>query len=293
MRESLICLDVGGTEIKAAAVGRDGMLLDGIQYFPADSHAPAGRILDHIAKIIRTVSPQDAAVAGVHFAFPGPFDYERGISLMQGQDKYEALYGLDLRGAMQRRLPGLKGETIRFVNDVSAFALGEMHFGRFKALRKVMFLCIGTGCGSAFGVEGRLADESVPGVPPRGYVYPTPFLDSCIDDEISRRGLMRLTEQILGEPLDGYALACRIQAGDAKAERCFLMFGERLRDAAALFLPAFRPEGLCIGGQITKSAKLFLPPLAAYCRDQGVHLWVTEDTSEMALRGLSLLEQAE
>ena len=112
---------------------------------------------------------------------------------MQGLDKYDALYGVDLRQELLHRLSGaglegLEGEDIRFINDVSAFALGEMYFGNARGAEKAMFICIGTGCGSAFGVEGRLADESTPGVPPKGYVYPVPFLDSCIDDYLSKRG---------------------------------------------------------------------------------------------------------
>ena len=50
---------------------------------------------------------------------------------MRNLDKYDALYGVNLRESLQRRLAplGLPGESIRFINDVSAYALGEMRFG--------------------------------------------------------------------------------------------------------------------------------------------------------------------
>ena len=36
-QNAVVCLDVGGTEIKAAPVGLEGVLLSPIHYFPADS----------------------------------------------------------------------------------------------------------------------------------------------------------------------------------------------------------------------------------------------------------------
>lgn len=164
-----------------------------------------------------------------------------------------------------------------------------MRFGRAAGAQRAMFICIGTGCGSAFGIGGRLAEDTAPGVPPDGYVYAFPFLDGCIDDYISKRGLLRLTAERLGEPLDGLALAMRAQRGDAAAAGCFRLFGGRLRDALLPFLRDFRPDCLCLGGQITKSAALFLAPLQDACGALGTRLHVAADTSHTALQGLSVL----
>lgn len=181
-------------------------------------------------------------------AFPGPFDYERGICLIRGLDKYESLYGTDLRRELSGRL-GIGPERIRFANDAAAFALGEMGFGQARGAERVLCVCIGTGCGSAFGVGGELVTGGMPGVPKDGYLYGQPFLEGCIDDAISRRGLMALTKERLGEALDGKALARRALDGDDAAGKCFLAFGGRLRDALEPFLEAFRPEALCLGGR--------------------------------------------
>lgn len=37
-------------------------------------------------------------------ALPGPFDYHRGISLIKGVNKFDNLFGLDVRMAMESRL---------------------------------------------------------------------------------------------------------------------------------------------------------------------------------------------
>ena len=142
--------------------------------------------------------------------------------------------------------------------------MGEMRYGSAKGAKRALFVCIGTGCGSAFGVDGSLATPGMDGVPESGYIYDAPFLEGCVDDYISRRGLLAFTKQMLGEELDGKALA---QRTDAAARACFLTFGERLRDALLPHLKRFQPEVLCLGGQITKSASLFLPPVEELCRE--------------------------
>ncbi|MGN1026150.1 MAG: ROK family protein [Faecousia sp.] len=285
MEQKFVCLDVGGTQIKAASIDKDGHLSEPIQYFPARSGENAETILDHFTRIIRQVSEPDA-IPALRLAFPGPFDYERGICLMQGLGKYDALYGLDFGGELGRRLE-IPRDTIRFANDAAAFALGELHFGAGKGAQRAMFVCIGTGCGSAFAVNGALVSAPEPGVPENGWIYPTPFLEGQIDDYLSRRGLLALTQAHLGEALDGKALAQRTRSGEKSAGACFREFGVRLRDALSPFLDGFHPEVLCLGGQIMKSGDLFLEPLETACRERGIRLAVTEDTSVRTLQGLT------
>lgn len=281
-----ICLDVGGTEIKTACVDESGKLTQTLRHFPARAGESAERLLAHFAGIIRETNPEPEQSAGIRLAFPGPFDYERGICLMQGLAKYDALYGLDLRRELGSRL-GVEPERIRFANDASAFALGEMGFGPARGYERAMFVCIGTGCGSGFGLNGLLAPGGSPGVPDSGFIYDAPFLDARIDDYLSRRGLMALTRQRLGEALDGKALAQRVLEGDSKARDCFREFGVRLRDALIPFLDGFRPEIISLGGQIMKSGELFLNPLEDECAGRGIRTAVTESTSLRTMQGLT------
>ena len=178
-------------------------------------------------------------------------------------------------------------KRIQFINDAAAFALGELTFGSSRQAHKTLFTVIGTGCGSAFGVDGFLATKGTLGVPPHGYFYSVPFMDSCVDDYISRRGLEKLTKDLLGTPLDGRALAARVAAGDTQAASCFLQFGVLLRDALSPQIEAFNPDMICLGGQIMRSAPLFLSPLEALCNEKNIKLSVTQDTSMRTMQGLT------
>lgn len=280
-----ICLDVGGTEIKAAAMTLAGGLLTPIARVPSCAQAAAEPLLEHFATLIDGLRQPKGELAGVRLAFPGPFDYDEGICLLQGLDKYDAWYGMNLRAALARRLR-LPPSAFRFVNDVAAFALGELRFGEARGAAKSFFVCIGTGCGSAFALGDRLAPEGTPGVPPKGYIYATPMLEGCLDDYLSRRGIQALSQHVLGVALDGKALAERAAAGDERARACYAAFGQRLLDGLYPFLEHFSPTCLCLGGQITRSASWFLTPLAKVCAEKCICLYVTEDTTLRALQGL-------
>lgn len=106
-------------------------------------------------------------------------------------------------------------------------------------------------------MNGFLAEEGTPGVPPNGYFYNAPFRDSCVDDYISRRGLEKLSGEMLGVPLDGRALAERIAAGDERAKACFRCFGEQLCDALQPQIEAFCPDTLCMGDRLWKARHYF------------------------------------
>ena len=220
-----LCLDVGGTEIKAAPV-QNGTLLTPIQYFPAHAHGTFAELSAHFSNVLQTLyqlAPAGSKIDGVHFAFPGPFDYENGVCLIEGLDKYEAFFEKNLRELFFPFCSDFlhSPSQIRFINDAAAFCLGEMHFGGAIGSKKTLAVCIGTGCGSAFGLNGKLAPEGTPHVPPHGYLYPTPFLDGCLDDYLSKRGLVALSLEMLGEPLEGAKLSELAQSGNELAKACF------------------------------------------------------------------------
>ena len=72
-------------------------------------------------------------IQGVGFAMPGPFDYVKGIPLFTGENgKYENINGIDVPVELRNYL-GLSADfKIRFINDATAFAIGEDQVGKAK-----------------------------------------------------------------------------------------------------------------------------------------------------------------
>lgn len=91
-----IMLDVGGTEIKGGVFDVSGALLGGIRNFQAKAGENPDTIFENFCHIISDLGggfPKEK-LEGIGMAFPGPFDYEQGISLMRGLNKYDQIYGM-------------------------------------------------------------------------------------------------------------------------------------------------------------------------------------------------------
>ena len=153
-RGGYLLLDIGGTEIKGCVSDAEGEKTR-IRKFPSQAQKSAEKILDNFSRICRELLKDvDGSVCGVGLAIPGPFDYQKGISRMQGLNKYDSIYGIPLEPEIKARVPELKEAQFLFLHDIEAFALGESWYGTCRGAEKILCVCIGTGAGSAF-VEHR------------------------------------------------------------------------------------------------------------------------------------------
>lgn len=156
-------VDIGGSHVSSTVVDLlTGELMSSPLATPVDCTAPATEILDAWARNIRqTVATSALPVGQVGMAFPGPFDYERGISLIDGVQKFDRIWGLDVAASLRDRLAGCGCGPLRlrFVNDAAAFALGECLGGATRDTDRVVALTLGTGVGSGFVADRRLVED--------------------------------------------------------------------------------------------------------------------------------------
>jgi predicted NBD/HSP70 family sugar kinase len=257
----VIALDVGGTSVKSALIASGGHVIGEPVITPIDSSGEAESILRTFAQIISTHlgQAQTSNVIGVALGFPGPFDYGAGICLIEGVEKYRAIYGVNMRDALRARLD-LGDLPILFRNDAEAAAVGEARYGAGRDYQRLIGVTLGTGCGSAFLVDG-VPVTSGPGVPPNGWLYPVPFRGIRADDAFSRRGLeARLGAAGITEmSVKDAAVAAR--AGDVTARQVFKAFGADLGAFLDSFAVAFAAEAVLVLGRIAGAIDLFGSPL--------------------------------
>jgi len=277
----IIGLDMGGTEIKAGAISQTGEQLHEPLSFPSYSHKSKHELIQHIGGIIRQISQSQGLPDAIGFAFPGPFDYETGVSRIKGLNKYEALYGHSIADLL--KTDANIDTPMFFINDVTAFALGIAleHNNKYE---RTLCVCIGTGCGSAFLVNGKAVTNGHPGIPKNGWIYSMPFRDTCLDDYLSKRGLEKITADVLGKPIDGKALS--LMTTDKKAMACFSQFGSNLAEGLFPVIEAFKPTTLALGGQITASFEYFGQGITKVCKEKNINLSTHPHTSHLAIIGL-------
>lgn len=259
----VIALDVGGSSVKSGQVAPGGRLVGPVTTTPVDSHADADTILETFTQVIRTEQqrlPPDTYLLGLALAFPGPFDYAAGISYIQGVAKYESLYGINVGQALRERLrtPDL---AIRFRNDAEAAIVGEALYGAGRPYARLIGVTLGTGCGSAFVVNGHPVEKG-PGVPPHGWLYPIPFQGRPADEVFSTRGLLARLRAAGVDVPDIPAAAQQARAGDPSARAVFQTFGADLATFLAPFVAAFRAQAVLVLGGIARSFDLFGSALA-------------------------------
>ena len=257
----VIALDVGGTSVKTALVAPGGHVIGEPAITPIDSAGEAEGILGTFARIISSHlgQAQTSNVIGLALGFPGPFDYAAGICLIEGVEKYAAIYRVNMRDALRTRL-NLGDLPILFRNDAEAAVVGEARYGAGLDYRRLIGVTLGTGCGSAFLVDG-LPVTSGPGVPPNGWLYPVLFHGLRADDVFSRRGLEARLQVAGVTERNVKAAATAARAGDIGARQVFNTFGADLGSFLNLHVVAFAAEAVLVLGRIAGAFDLFGPSL--------------------------------
>ncbi|MEH7305004.1 ROK family protein [Neobacillus drentensis] len=301
MHDNVLAFDVGGTYVKAGIIRSDGTLAEPIVVYPSRSEETREELLQHFSLLVKDQGKRvkaGEAIRGIGFAFPGPFEYETGICRIRGLNKFESLYGVNLKEELTNRiavLPELHGRwsdspVIAIENDAALFALGECAYGVGRPYPRTICLTIGTGFGSAFVSSNRLVKQGE-GVPPEGWLYRLPYRDGIIDDYISRRGIIQLAHEmgikniVVGDN-DVKCLAERAYLGEVLPVQLFCESGERIKEILKPFIQSFQPDAILIGGQIAKSADLF-----NLCQIASVPVRMTTDLSVSALKGVYQLFQ--
>jgi glucokinase len=276
-------LEVGGTHVTAAWVEQDGWRVNSVNRSDLDAQATAADLIAaFVAPAARLNAPADAHW-GV--AMPGPFDYAHGVGLYEGVGKFDSLNGVDVRTALADALPNRPG-SISFINDASAYLVGEWLAGAAIGADSCAILTLGTGIGSAFLRNGKVIDSG-PEVPPDGEVHLLEHAGRPLEDWISRRAIRRSYAEASGASgdLDVQGITELARAGDSIArtviEDAFVLLGQTVGP----WLWHFDTQVLVVGGSISRSWDLIEDPLTRGLAECVQIVRLAEDTEHAPLIG--------
>jgi len=218
-------------------------------------------------------------VSGLGIAMPGPFDYENGISYITGLDKFDAIYGLDIRKQLANSLH-LDATAIQFRNDAEAAVAGEVwaHFGKYY--ENIVGITLGTGFGSAYYTAGVTKDINWGSFA---------FKGSIADDYLSTRWFLKRYMEISGARLSEVKQLAELALTDQRALAVFEEFTLNLGDFLETQLSPLQPQALIICGNIAKAAAFFFPGLKARLTHIQIELAVLGE--DAALFGVASLFQ--
>lgn len=255
-----IGIDVGGSHISCAAYELNSrkLLEESFSHSALNNQASKEEIISAFASLLQTCIGKlnGEQIEGIGIAMPGPFDYVKGIGLFSGLNgKFQNLKNVNVAFELQQSL-NLHKTPIRFINDATAFAIGEYFSGKLIGTKQTLAITLGTGLGSAFLSDGIpvIVDDTVP---ENGCIWHLPFEKGIADDYFSTRGLVNRFLERTGAKVKGVKEIAEQVENNPIAKELFVDFGEKLASLLSPWIKSFGVETIVFGGNISKASHLF------------------------------------
>jgi len=288
MPQYSIGVDLGGTNLRAAAIDRDGKMLDKIS---GSTDYKEGReaVLSDIAGAIATLRTRhgDVGLAGIGVGVPGFIRIREGF--ITGSNNLPYLENFPVRDELSRRL----GTTVILENDANAAALGEKWIGAGRDVNELVLLTLGTGIGGGIIVGGRILHGYLGMAGELGHMTVIPDGNpcgcgncGCLEKHASATALVGMARMLhLGDSVtaeDVYKLAV---SGNTRALQCFKSMGRALGIAVANLINIFNFPLYLLSGGVLPAWDLFAPTMFDEVKGRSFTYSRTNPRIEMGILG--------
>jgi glucokinase len=249
-----IGVDLGGTNLRAAAVDEHGKLLEKVA---GSTDVKEGRehVLSNIASFIDTLRDRcgRSDLVGVGVGIPGFIQIKKGFIV--GSNNLAVLENHPVRDDIEQRL----NTKVILENDANAAALGEKWIGAGRDVDDLVLLTLGTGIGGGIICGGRVLHGTEGMAAELGHITISPNGNpcgcgntGCVEKHASATAIAAMARLLgLGKDVaaaDVYNLAME---GNERAKSIFVHMGSALGIALANLINIFNfPLYLLSGGPL-------------------------------------------
>ena len=287
MPDFAIGVDLGGTNLRVAAVSVPGEILEKVTL---GTKLALGRdhVIDEMCSAIQRLSGRYKATGeflGAGIGVPGLIDLQTGMmrkaANLPGWENYPA------RAEIERRL----GARVILENDARVAAFGEQWLGAARGVANMAVLTLGTGIGGGIvlggkiwhGMNGMAGEFGHVTVEPQGYPCGCGNR-GCAERYASASALVRMArEAVAGGQAPSLAGAASADAefgaksiynlaiqGDEPARRIFRSFGRYLGILLADLVNVLNLEMYVIGGGASSAWDAFAPTMFEELRQRSI-----------------------
>lgn len=271
-----IGIDLGGTNIAAAFVDKDGSITKRVS-IPANASGGPEAVIDglmNVCKILLDDTPEKPSSIGI--GVPGTVNDEAGEVVFTPNLPFHNIN-------ITRGLQNAYNCPVRLGNDANCAALGETVAGGAKGAQDVAFITLGTGVGGGIILGGRLFTGLSGAASELGHMVIVAGgrkcgcgRHGCWESYASASGLIRTAIEIMGEykdsllwefcggmteKIDGKAIFDAFRTGDHAARLTVDKYIEHLAAGIVNIINVLEPEMICIGGGIANSWECLSDPL--------------------------------
>ena len=287
---TVIGVDLGGTNLRAARVDRDGKILDAERVPTPPSRG--AEVVGEIASLVRRLAGS-GGVLGVGIGSPGLVDQAGGRIVVSANFP-------EWRDVPLAADVGRAGGLPAFLeNDTNAAALGEAWVGAGSSFRHFVLYTLGTGVGGGIvldgavwrGADGMAGEVGHVMVDPEGPVCGCGSR-GCLEMFASATGIVRMAREALEGGADSAHLPAdesgwnRLAArdvwlaakeGDAVARSVFHRVGRSLGIGAAGVISLLNPQAITIGGGAAEAWDFFIEDMLKEMKRR-TYSWLAERT---------------
>jgi glucokinase len=288
MGEYTIGVDLGGTNLRAAAIDRTGKVLQklaGATDLSAGRDAVVSDIVASIVKLRATLGVEH--LAGIGIGIPGFIIMEKG--LVTDSPNLPGFQNFAIRDEIERLLQS----PVLLENDANAAALGEKWMGAGRDVQDLVLLTLGTGIGGGIicngkvlhgfvGMAGELGHMTVvPGGNPCGCGN-----NGCLEKHASATAISVMARMMgLGDRLTSKEVFDLAIAGERKARVVFERMGIALGTALANLINTFNFPLYLLSGGVLPAWDLFAPAMFDEVKRRSVVFRSTDTRIERATLG--------
>lgn len=271
MDELVLAGDLGGTNLRIAAVDAEGQLL-----YRAEGETPrhtnAGKLVEAVVDLVsecRGAIGSDRGIHGFGFAIPAIIQSEE--NRIFSSPNLPELNGFDLSDELSKKLC----LDVALENDATAAAIGEHWLGASRGFDSSICVTLGTGVGGGIilngeplrGPDGTAGEVGHICVEPLGFPCACGSV-GCLEQYSSASAITRMANELLSkypesclhraETIDALAVFDCGTAGDPLCIEVFRRAGVYLGIALSGLINVLNPEVIVIGGGAADGWELFI-----------------------------------
>lgn len=272
-----IGVDLGGTNLRIAAVDARGRLLERITTGTGVAR-PRDEVIAEMCRAIQALAAKRKAsgkLAGVGVGVPGIIDLKSGM--LRGSPNLPGWENYPVRQEVERRLK----TRVTLENDANAAALGEKWLGAGRKVDDLCMVTLGTGVGGGIVLGGRIWHGMTGMAGELGHITVEPEGPpcgcgnrGCVEQFASATAIERMAREAAaggGAPALARVAAkrgfssetvCQLaEAGDGAAQEIFRRVGRALGILIAAQVNTFNLPMYVIGGGVSEAWEMFSPAM--------------------------------
>ncbi len=278
MAEYSIGLDLGGTNLRAAAITRSGEML-GIRKGKTAFAEGRDAIVGDMVEAIRELRDEHGAadLSGIGVVVPGFIELKNGV--IRSSNNLTSLENFPLRDALSQQL----GAPVILENDANAAALGEKWIGAGRTVDDLILITLGTGIGGGIIAGGKILTGYMGMAGEVGHISIDPMGNpcgcgnrGCVEKHASATAVSAMARLMLGQAYTSKEVYDMAMGGNERAKVIFEVMGESLGRLLAMLINAFNfPLYLLSGGPLD-AWDLFAPAMLAEVHKRSVTARLTD-----------------